>query len=106
MKNIPIYNEADLARAGKKDDDFEVEIFRDFISQLFQIEELKDKEKKLIENVYENGTEILNENEKDFLKKTITRFKKECRVCHIEIPLNEVFLLGNLCSYHENSKDE
>lgn len=107
MKNIPIYKELDLALTGKKDDNLEVEIFREFILQLPQIEALENSdEKKIIDNVQENGTYLLNDEELVILKKIVVRYEKECNVCNTEIPLNEVLYSGTYCSNHKYLKDE
>ncbi len=107
MQNIPIYNETDLARAGKKDDNLEIEIFREFILQLLQVEKLEDpKEKKIIDNIQENGTYLLNKNKLNILKKIVTRYEKSCDSCHTKIPLNEVLYSDKYCSNHKYLEDE
>lgn len=105
MRSIPMYKKEDLIWAGK-DGDFEVEIFAHFIFQLLkQDDELTPKEKQLIKEVDENGTEFLNENQTDLLKKLVSHYEKKCEVCQEEIPLDEVFHLGKYCSYHVDLND-
>lgn len=106
MKNIPVYarNEFSLKDI---DSDYQVNIFTDFISQLLeQDDELSPKEKRLIKIVDDEGTKDLNEFQLNLLIKIINRYKKECVVCNIEIPLNEVFHLAEYCNVHDHYNDK
>lgn len=106
MKIIPLY-QTHYAMFSGKDGNHIVEIFADFISQLLeQDDKLSTKEKRLVEEIEKNGTELLNENQMDLLTIIVKRYEKKCGVCNSEIPLNEVFHLGKYCSNHDYLNNE
>jgi len=103
---IPVYKKTDLMFAPK-DDNYESIDFADFISQLTEQEdELSFKEIKVVKQVDLEGTQDLTGHETDTLKKVVTRYKRECNACGVEIPLNEVFHFEGFCSNHIYLKDE
>ena len=106
MKKIPLYNAVDL-KSFKNNENSEVEIFADFISQLLQQQdELSSQERQFIDKIDREGTGYLNDNQRCILENIVSRYEKKCDVCNEEIALNEVFHLGKFCSNHDYLNDE